>query len=41
MHNVAILGIVGKDIRNYFAESLRKNAFIYVFDGIVNIVFGG
>ena len=40
VHDVAIVGVAAENVGNDFAESLRIEAFVYVLDGIVDVLFG-
>jgi hypothetical protein len=35
VHDVTVLGITAQNIRDDFAESLREDTFVDVFDGVV------
>ena len=41
MHDVAIVGIATEDVRNNLAEGLRKEAFVDVLNGSVDVLLGG
>ena len=41
VHDVAPLGVAAQDVGNDFAESLRKDTFVNVLDGVVHILLGG
>ena len=40
MHDVAIVGVAAENVGNDLTESLWKNAFVDVLDGVVNVFFG-
>jgi hypothetical protein len=40
MHNVTILRVSAKNIRNNLAESLWEDTFVNVLDSVVHILFG-
>ena len=41
MHDVAILWIASEDVGDDFAEGLREDTLVYVFDGVVHVFLGG
>ncbi len=41
MHDVTPFGIAAKYVGDDFAEGAGEDAFVYVFDGVVYILFGG